>query len=44
MGVPKYEDLGIKEASLGDAESAFTSSAMMSKIMFDKKKQMKKKK
>jgi hypothetical protein len=42
--MPKYEDLGIKEASLGDVESAFTSSAMMSKIMFDKKKQMKKKK
>ncbi len=42
--MPKYEDLGIKEASLGDVESAFTSSAMMSKIMFDKKTQMKKKK
>ena len=41
---PKYEELGLMNASLGDVESAFTSSAMMRKIMFDKKMQMKKKK
>ena len=41
---PKYDDLGLKDASLGDVESAFTSSAMMRKIMYDKRMQMKKKK
>jgi len=40
--MPKYEELGLKNASLGDVESAFTSSAMMSKIMYDKKMQLKK--
>jgi hypothetical protein len=40
--MPKYEELGLKDASLGDVESAFTSSAMMSKIMFDKRMQIKK--
>lgn len=40
----KYDKLGIQDASLGDVESAFTSSAMMSKVMYDKKIQLKKKK
>ncbi|GAG32403.1 unnamed protein product, partial [marine sediment metagenome] len=40
----KYAKMGIAEMKLGDVESAFTSSAMMSKIMFDKKKQIKSKK
>lgn len=39
----KYAKLGIDKSTLGDVESAFTSSAMMSKIIFDKKEQMKKK-
>lgn len=38
----KYAKMGIDKSTLGDVESAFTSSAMMSKIMFDKKEQMKK--
>jgi hypothetical protein len=42
--MPKYDKLGIDDANLGDVESAFTSAAMMRKIMFDKKQQMKKKK
>jgi len=33
----------LDKSTLGDVESAFTSSAMMSKIIFDKKEQMKKK-
>ncbi len=40
----KYDELGIKESNLGDVESAFTSVAMMNKIMFDKRKQKKQKK
>jgi hypothetical protein len=39
----KYENLGINQSSLGDVESAFTSSAMMNKILYDKKEQMRKK-
>jgi hypothetical protein len=39
----KYAKLGIDKSTLGDVESAFTSSVMMSKIIFDKKEQMKKK-
>ncbi len=42
--MPKYEELGLKDTSLGDVESAFTSSAMMRKIMYDKKMQIKMKK
>jgi hypothetical protein len=38
----KYEKMGINAVSLGDVESAFTSAAMMNKIIFDKKEQMKK--
>jgi hypothetical protein len=38
----KYAKMGIDKSTLGDVESAFTSSAMMSKIIFDKKEQMKK--
>jgi hypothetical protein len=41
--MPKYLALGIKDASLGDVESAFTSAAMMRKIMYDKRMQIKKK-
>ena len=40
----KYSAMSIEELKLGDVESAFTSSAMMNKIMYDKKKQMKGKK
>lgn len=39
----KYAKMGIDKSTLGDVESAFTSSAMMNKIIFDKKEQMKKK-
>jgi hypothetical protein len=38
----KYAKMGIEQASLGDVESAFTSSAMMNKILYDKKIQMRK--
>jgi len=38
----KYAAMGIDEASLGEVESAFTSAAIMNKIIFDKKSQMKK--
>jgi hypothetical protein len=38
----KYEKMGIAGASLGDVESAFTSAAVMNKIIFDKKERMKK--
>ena len=40
----KYKKMGIEESSVGDVESAYTSSAMMSKIIFDKKQQMRRKK
>ena len=36
----KYQAMKIDESSLGEVESAYTSSAMMRKIMFDKQKQM----
>jgi hypothetical protein len=39
----KYESMGIDSAKLGDVESAFTSSAMMNKILYDKRQNMKKK-
>jgi hypothetical protein len=37
----KYESMKIRESRLGDVESAYTSNAMMRKVMFDKKRQMK---
>ena len=37
----KYEKMGIDQASLGEVESAFTSAAIMNKIIFDKKARMK---
>ncbi len=37
----KYQKMGIDEASLGEVESAFTSAAIMNKIIYDKKSQMK---
>lgn len=37
----KYQKMGIDEASLGEVESAFTSAAIMNKILYDKKSQMK---
>jgi len=40
----KYSGMGVAEARLADVESAFTSSAMMSKVMLDKKLQMRRKK
>jgi hypothetical protein len=42
--LPKYEELGLNDANLGEVESAFTSAAMMRKIMYDKRMQTKKKK
>lgn len=39
----KYTSMNIEEIALGDVESAFTSSSVMNKIMYDKKVQMKKK-
>lgn len=38
----KYEKMGIDQASLGEVESAFTSAAIMNKIIFDKKARLKK--
>ena len=38
----KYEAMGIDKSSFADVESAYTSSAMMKKILFDKKQQMRK--
>jgi len=40
----KYQAMGISKASLGDVESAYTSSAMMRKIMYDKRQQTLKRK
>ncbi len=40
----KYEDMGVAEVSVAEVESAFTSSAMMKKIMLDKKRQILRKK
>ncbi|MFC2160633.1 hypothetical protein ACFLRX_03150 [Acidobacteriota bacterium] len=40
----KYSEMYIENMQLGDVESAYTSAAMMNKIMYDKKKQMKGKK
>jgi len=40
----KYQGMGVAEASVAEVESAFTSSAMMKKIMLDKKQQILKKK
>jgi len=37
----KYAAMGIDEAPLGDVESAYTSAAMLNKIMYDKKARMK---
>jgi hypothetical protein len=39
----KYADLGADRVGLGEVESAFTSRGMMSKVMYDKMQQIKKK-
>jgi hypothetical protein len=38
----KYAAMGIDKSTVADVESAYTSSAMMKKILFDKKQQMRK--
>ena len=40
----KYKDMGIDESTVGNVESAYTSSAMIGKILFDKKQQIRGKK
>ena len=40
----KYADLGADQVGLGEVESAFTSRGVMSKVMYDKQQQIKKKK
>jgi len=40
----KYKQMKINESSLGEVESAYTSAAMMNKIMYDKRQYMKRKK
>jgi len=40
----KYADMNIAGTSLGEVESAYTSAAMMNKIMYDKRQYMKRKK
>jgi hypothetical protein len=39
----KYETMGINQSSFADIESAYTSSAMMKKMIYDKKQQLRKK-
>ena len=40
----KYAAMGIEELKVADVESAYTSSAMMKKILFDKKQQIRRRK
>lgn len=40
----KYQSMGIDQTNVGAVESAYTSSAMMRKIMYDKKRQLKERK
>ena len=40
---PKYAAMGIENSSLGDVESAFTSSSIINKVLIDKKESMRKK-
>jgi hypothetical protein len=39
----KYKAMGIDQSNVADIESAYTSSAMMRKIIYDKKQQLRKK-